>query len=1339
MKKKLLIAGISFISLFFSTKGIAQVPTASFAVSSNTVCPGAVISFTDFSSDTPTSWSYTLGSPTNTTSVQDPTVSFATGGTYVITLQAANGSGTSTPYSQTITVNPSPTLSIAGATNVCQGSTPSYTASGASSYLWSTGAITSTVSIPNIINSSILTVTGTSAFGCTRTLTILMNVSTLPIVGIFATNSVICNGSSVALGGTGATTYTWTGGVNNGAAFTPTVTQTYSVVGTSTNTGCTSTNVAAVTITVNPLPVVSVSNFTICSGSTVTLSPTGASTYTFSNGSSTIAPTSNTIVNVSGTNSLGCTSSVSAVSSITVNAAPTVSVNSGSICAGTIFTMIPSGASTYTFSNGSSTVNPTTNTSYSVTGTGANGCVSPNMAVSSVTVNASPTIAVNSGSICAGTIFTMIPTGASTYTFSNGNSIVNPTSNTSYSVTGTGANGCVSPNMAVSSVTVNASPTIAVNSGSICSGTIFTMIPSGASTYTFSNGSSTVNPTANTSYSVTGTSALGCIGSNTAVSSVTVNAIPTVAVNSGSICSGSVFTIVPTGAATYIFSNGSSTVSPTVNTSYSVTGTSAAGCVGSNTAVSSVTVNSIPVLSIALSSSVICAGNSSTLTASGAATYTWNTTATTATISVSPSTTTGYTLNGTSSAGCVASAPAVTSLSVNSQSAISASGSSICPGATATLSPSGATTYTYVTGTTTLTGTSVTVSPVATTIYTVSGTNSNGCISTGTNIATTTIVALVSPSLTIVANPTAVCSGATSSLTVTGANTYTWTTPASNATQIAVNPTSTTVYTVIGTGSTVCNGVRTITLTVLATPTITVNSGTICSGYNFTLAGSGASTYTFANATNTITNVVSPLTLTNYSVIGTSAQGCISNTLTPAVSTVAVNASPVITAANGTVCSGLSYNILPTGANTYSINGVSASTLGLVTPVTTTTYSVTGTGTNNCVSPIASVVSVTVVANPSLVVASTPSAICVGQATAVLSATGANTYSWNTSATTSTTSVSPSATTIYTVTGISSVGCISTETVSLVVNALPVVAITANTNFICVGQTATLTASGANTYVWNTTSTTTAIAVNPIVNTNYTVTGTSNLGCTRSATTAIQVNTLALSVSQNTTVCFGSNITITAGGANSYTWTGNFQFASYPLTPTASAVYTVNGTDVNGCILTKTVSVNVFQLPNVTSTISSTLICIGESATLTAGGASTYAWMNGTTSVSGSSIIVTPTINLLQTYVVTGTDNNNCTATSTKTLSVNLCLGVDKNSVTVNESSVYPNPNNGEFFVNVTSTSTILILNNLGQVIENKQLESGVHHFDYANYSAGVYFVKITQGNSSKTIKMLKN
>ncbi len=275
-------------------------------------------------------------------------------------------------------------------------------------------------------------------------------------------------------------------------------------------------------------------------------------------------------------------------------------------------------------------------------------------AVSSVIVNALPSISVNSGSICAGQSFTMVPSGADTYTYSNGSSVATPTANATYSVSGTNTvTGCVSNVDAVSSVIVNALPSISVNSGSICAGQSFTMIPSGASTYTFSNGSSVATPTANATYSVSGTDANGCVSNMDAVSSVIVNALPSISVNSGSICAGQSFTIVASGAHVYYYPSGSSVVTPTANTTYSINGAFMNGCYSATPGIVSVIVNPLPTLVSTTTNTLLCVGETATLSVMGADTYTWSTTENTTNIAVTPAVQTTYTVNGTDANGCV--------------------------------------------------------------------------------------------------------------------------------------------------------------------------------------------------------------------------------------------------------------------------------------------------------------------------------------------------------------------------------------------------------------------------------------------------------------------------------------------------------------------------------------------------------------------------------------------------------------------------------------------------------------------------------------------------------------
>ncbi len=130
---------------------------------------------------------------------------------------------------------------------------------------------------------------------------------------------------------------------------------------------------------------------------------------------------------------------------------------------------------------------------------------------------------------------------------------------------------------------------------------------------------------------------------------VIVNATPQVFVNSGTICLGDTFTIIPSGATTYSYSSGTNTVSPTTTSSYTITGI-ANGC--ENVAISNITVNALPNLVVTTNDTLLCSGETTTLSVQGAGGYTWSTSENGATIAVNPTITTTYSVSGTDLNGC---------------------------------------------------------------------------------------------------------------------------------------------------------------------------------------------------------------------------------------------------------------------------------------------------------------------------------------------------------------------------------------------------------------------------------------------------------------------------------------------------------------------------------------------------------------------------------------------------------------------------------------------------------------------------------------------------------------
>jgi gliding motility-associated-like protein len=138
-------------------------------------------------------------------------------------------------------------------------------------------------------------------------------VNALPVVGANASQTLICNEATVSVSGNGANTYTWTNGISNNTAFSPSNTATYSVIGTDLN-GC--ENNAAITISVNPLPILTVAstNTFPCIAETITLTVGGANSYTWNSGEQTasivVTLSASTSFTVYGTGANTCTNDV---------------------------------------------------------------------------------------------------------------------------------------------------------------------------------------------------------------------------------------------------------------------------------------------------------------------------------------------------------------------------------------------------------------------------------------------------------------------------------------------------------------------------------------------------------------------------------------------------------------------------------------------------------------------------------------------------------------------------------------------------------------------------------------------------------------------------------------------------------------------------------------------------------------------------------------------------------------------------------------------------------------------------------------------------------------------
>ena len=363
-----------------------------------------------------------------------------------------------------IEVNLCPVVNLGPDISICNGATANLNVvsmlfgSPVYDYLWSNGIQTQANPVSPTASAD-FSIISTDRYECVTHDTIHVTVNTVPVVGAGA-DQTICNGAAVTLSGSGAATYSWNNGVTNGTSFSPSATQTYTVTGTAAN-GCQSTD--QVLVTVNPLPAVNAgADQSVCAGGSVTLSATGAVSYSWNNG-------------------------------------------------------VTNGAS----------FSPLSTQTYTVTGTSSNGCVSTDQVV--VTVNPLPVVAAGADqSVCAGGTVTLSGSGTTSYSWNNGvtnGMAFSPSATQTYTVTGTDGNGCQDQDQVT--VTVNPLPVVGAGADqTVCLGASVTLSGTGAVSYSWTNGITNADAFAPglgiVAYTVTGTDANGCIGTD----QVTVTVVP---------------------------------------------------------------------------------------------------------------------------------------------------------------------------------------------------------------------------------------------------------------------------------------------------------------------------------------------------------------------------------------------------------------------------------------------------------------------------------------------------------------------------------------------------------------------------------------------------------------------------------------------------------------------------------------------------------------------------------------------------------------------------------------------------------------------------------------------
>lgn len=297
---------------------------------------------------------------------------------------------------------------------------------------------------------------------------------------------------------------------------------------------------------------------------------------------------------------------------------------------------------------------------------------------------------------------------------------------------------------------------------------------------------------------------------------------------------------------------------------------------------------------------------------------------------------------------------------------------------------------------------------------------------------------------------------------------------------------------------------------------------------------------------------------------------------------------------------------------------------------------------------------------------------------------------------------------------------------------------------ICSGNTSTLTTVATGTAQWYATPTSTSYVasgntfVSPTLTSNTTYYVLDSTSCGLSTLTPVTISVVAQPVlsigASQLTVCAGSTVNIGITGATNYTWSTGSNSVSINPTVSATTNYSVLGVSGPGCSSTASVTITANANPTVNATSSASLICNGSPAVLTATGATTYSW---NTTATTASISVTPSITT--SYTVTGTTNG-CSNTFIISQAVSGCVGINANVATTSGILVYPNPNTGEFTIELNngSVKNIDVMDLTGRVIISNTSSNDKVDFNINTLANGVYYVRIQSNNTVEVIKIVK-
>lgn len=889
--------------------------------------------------------------------------------------------------------------------------------------------------------------------------------------------------------------------------------------------------------------------------------------------------------------------------------------------------------------------------------------------------------------LCNGKTTAVVGGGTSPYTYS-----WNPTSQTTAQATGlcagtytlsiTDANSCPTTR----TVTITQPNVLLANGSSqniscngVCDGTA-TMAPTGGTTpytYSWTTGATTagVSNLCVGVYTGTVTDKNGCQSVyTTTVSEPLPLTITTSSVNvtCGGLCNATAG-VVPSGGTspyTYSWSPGgqaTSSVTGLCAGTFTITVNDTKGCTVSQTVIIT---EPAPLTSVPTATNVTCKGLCDGIADANAAggtapyTYSWSNSTTNSTATgLCPGT---YTVTVTDFSLCVTTGTITITepliLAANA-SLTNVSCSGLCDGSVTSAPTGGTVPYTYLWGPGGETTASVTGLCAGT--YSVSVTDANNCLSTGT-----VTVTQPAPLTGGTSQTNLLCNGScigTASVTPAGGTapyTYAWL-PGGMTSQLVTGLCAGT-YTATVRDANNCVFTTTVSITQPNALTVTITSNSVtcnaaCTGSAAANAAGGTAPFTYAwlpggQTTSTITNLCAG----TYSVTVRDANGCTGTQTVIIDEPTALSGTLTATDAscNG-ICDGTASVVASGGTASYTYSwNPGGETTANITGLCDGTYTVTITDANSC-----TYTSTVTVTEPNILNAN-PSATnisCAGLCDGVLTAaptggTGPYAYSWSAGGQT-TQSISNLCAGAYNVLVTDANGCQDNDAISitqpLVLNAA--LGTIVNTCSSCTGSAQIVASGGTSpyTYSWSD-GQTTATASNLCLGT-YTITVTDANGCTATNVATInQIVNISITISSPNISCFGACdgiATANPSGGNSpytYSWTPG-GLTNQTITGLCAGTYTVSVQDSLGCFNSDTVTLTEPALLTLSLTPTNTSCngaCDGSIVSAPAGGTLpyTYAWLPGNETTTSISALCAGD------YTLTVRDANGCIATSTVTI-----------------------------------------------------------------------------------------